>query len=68
MRVRERGSVDLAVPCVSGGGPGMPKGRFGWLAGLDDGRLLEIDQPEQCRAAIESFLAPVRVASGPASR
>lgn len=30
--------VVLAVPCVSGGGPRLPKNRFGWLARFRDGR------------------------------
>jgi Domain of unknown function (DUF4126) len=35
----ESGSVEFAVPCISGGGPGIPRGKFGWLARFDDGRL-----------------------------
>jgi hypothetical protein len=30
--------VTLSVPCISGGGPRLPKNRFGWLARLRDGR------------------------------
>ena len=30
--------VTLAVPCVSGSGPRLPKNRFGWLARFRDGR------------------------------
>jgi hypothetical protein len=30
--------VTLSVPCVSGGGPRLPKNRFGWLARFRDGR------------------------------
>ncbi len=37
------------VPCVSGGGPGMPEGAFGWLARLDDGRLLFLSSRRQAR-------------------
>jgi hypothetical protein len=37
---REKGeSVVFAIPCISGGGPRLPKGRFGWLARLANGRL-----------------------------
>jgi hypothetical protein len=35
----DSGSVEFAVPCISGCGPGMPRGQFGWLARFDDGRL-----------------------------
>ncbi len=34
------GPVEFAVPCVAGGGPGIVKGHFGWLARLDDRRLV----------------------------
>ncbi len=30
--------VTLAVPCISGSGPRLPKNRFGWLAQFRDGR------------------------------
>jgi hypothetical protein len=31
--------VAFAARCISGGGPGMPKGQFGWLARFGDGSL-----------------------------
>jgi hypothetical protein len=52
-KIRGRGSVDLAVPCVSGSGPGMPKGHSGWLARLDDGRLLFLGSRRKTSLEIE---------------
>jgi hypothetical protein len=37
---REGVDVEMAAPCVIGAGPVKPKGSFGWLARLSDGRLL----------------------------
>ena len=46
-------SVALAVPCIAGGGPRMPKGRFGWLARLGDGRLLFLSDRRRGPLAVE---------------
>lgn len=35
-------TVTLAVPCLSGGGPRMPRNIFGWLVRLDGGRTFFI--------------------------
>lgn len=47
------GSVLFAAPCVSGGGPRTPKGVFGWLARLEDGRLLFLSPRRRSPLAIE---------------
>ena len=36
---REGSAVEMAAPCVIGGGPARPKGILGWVVRLSDGRL-----------------------------
>jgi Domain of unknown function (DUF4126) len=46
-------TVVLAVPCISGGGPRLFKGVFGWLAQVSDGRWLFLSPRRRRPLAIE---------------
>jgi Domain of unknown function (DUF4126) len=46
-------TVVLAVPCISGGGPRLSKGVFGWLAQVSDGRWLFLNPRRRRPLAIE---------------
>lgn len=55
--------VTLAVPCISGGGPRLPKNRFGWLARFRDGRTFFVG-----RRLSGPFVAEIPVQEGMTER
>ncbi len=51
---RDKGApVAFAVRCVSDGGPGLPKGHFGWLTRFEDGALFFVAARRRNPLAVE---------------
>ncbi|HEY5743472.1 MAG TPA: DUF4126 domain-containing protein, partial [Terrimicrobiaceae bacterium] len=50
-------SAEFAVPCITGAGPRVPKGCFGWLAYLEDGSLAFLGS--RARAPLGFEIIPV---------
>jgi hypothetical protein len=45
--------VAFAVRCISDGGPGLPKGHFGWLTRFEDGALFFVAARRRNPLAVE---------------
>lgn len=46
-------AVDFSVRCLSGGGPRLPKNRFGWLVRMEGGRLFFLSRGWQGSLVVE---------------
>jgi len=46
-------TVDFSVRCLSGGGPRLPKNRFGWLVRMEGGRLFFLSRRWQGSLVVE---------------